>query len=139
MKKMIIAAILGVAAISAQAVEVSVLHDYHLNKDGYRISEQVAGLTVSATKMGSTYTRYAVGKSFDVTKIGAANVSAQVAGVYQNTSLAQNGYGLTYGAKVTLPVSKSVDAFVGAERFFGQDRVKSFNGTSANIGLAYKF
>lgn len=139
MKKIVIASILAATAFAASAVEVSATHDYKTEKDGFRVGASVAGLDVTATHVDNTYNRYAVGKSFDLFKVGAANVTTQVAGVYQDTHTGQNGYGLTAGVKASVPVTKSVSAFVGAERFIGQDRVKAFNGTTAQLGLAYKF
>ena len=139
MKKIVIASILAATAFAASAVEVSATHDYVTKRDGVRGGATVAGVDVTATHVDNAYNRYAVGKSFDLFKVGAANVSASVAGVYQDTRYGQNGYGVTAGVKATVPVTKSVDAFVGAERFAGQDRVKSFNGSTAQLGVSYKF
>lgn len=139
MKKIVIASILATAALVASAVEVSATHDYNSTKNGFRVGAGVAGFDVTATHVENTYNRFAVGKSFNVAKIGSANLSATVAGVYQDTHVGQNGHGLTAGVKATVPVTKTVSAFVGAERFLGQDRVKTFNGSTTQIGLSYKF
>ena len=139
MKKIVIASILATAALAASAVEVSAVHDYTAGKDGFRVGAGVAGLDVTATHVENTYNRFAVGKTFDLTKVGAATISATVAGVYQDTNSGQNGYGVTGGLKASIPVTQKVSAFVGAERFAGQDRVKAFNGTTTQIGLSYKF
>ena len=139
MKKIVIASILATAAIAASAVEVSAVRDYTVDKNGFRVGASVASVDVTATHIENTYNRYAVGKSFQVAKVGPVAVSAAVAGVYQDTHTGQSGYGLTAGAKATLPVTKSVDLVAGVERFVGQERVNQYSGTTGVVGLNVKF
>ena len=139
MKKIVMASILATVAFAASAVEVSAVSDRNLDKNGFRVGAEVVGLNVSATHVDDRYNRYAVGKSFELTKVGPVALSASVAAVYQDTNVGKDGYGLTAGAKATLPVTKSLDVVAGVERFVGQERVKSFNGNVATLGVAYKF
>lgn len=139
MKKIVIASILATAAIAASAVEVSAVRDYTVDKNGFRVGASVASVDVTVTHIENTYNRYAVGKSFQVAKVGPVAVSAAVAGVYQDTHTGQNGYGLTAGAKATIPVTKSIDLVAGVERFVGQARVNQYNGTTGVVGLNVKF
>ena len=139
MKKIVIASILAATAFAASAVEVSATRDYNLNKDGFRVGADVAGLAVSATHVENTYNRFAVGKNFELTKVGPVALSAGAAVVYQDTHVGQNGYGVTGGVKATLPLAKSLDLVAAVERFAGQDRVKAFNGTTGTLGVSYKF
>jgi hypothetical protein len=89
--------------------------------------------------MNKQYDRFAVGKEFLVTKVGPVEISAGVAGVYQNTNHGKSGYGLSAGTNATYVLNKSVEAVVGVERFIGESRTKSFNGNIATVGLTAKF
>lgn len=141
MKKIVMATLFATAAVaaSAGAVEVSAVRDYALDANGYRVGTSVSGLDLTATRIDSAYNRFAVGKSFELAKVGSVAVSAKVAGVYQDTVAGVNGYGVTAGLKATLPVTKSIDVVAGVERFAGQERVKQFNGTTGVVGLNIKF
>ena len=140
MKKAIIASMLTIT-LSAFAGEVTVseAHDYGVKENGFRVGTSVAGLSLTATHIDSKYNRYAVGKEVEVTKVGPVALSAGGSVSYQDTVRAKDGYGLTVGAKATLPITKSVDLVAGAERFVGQNRVSSFNGNVGTIGLTAKF
>ena len=139
MKKIIMATLFATTALAASAVEVSAVRDYNLDANGYRVAASVATVDLSATRVDSAYNRFAVGKSFELTKVGKVGVSANVAGVYQDTIGGTSGYGLTAGLKATLPVTKSIDVVASVERFAGQERVKPFNGTTGTVGLNIKF
>jgi hypothetical protein len=139
MKKIIMATLFASTAFAASAVEVSAVRDYNLDANGYRVAGTVSAFNVSATRIDNEYNRFAVGKTFELTKVGKVGVSANVAGVYQDTIGGTNGYGLTAGLKATLPITKSIDVVAGVERFAGQERVKQFNGTTGTIGMNIKF
>lgn len=143
MKKIVIAA-LAVVSIAASAAEVSVsaVRDYTgTDTNGYRVATQVAGLGLSATHIDNKYNRFAVGKDFQLAKLGPVALSAGAAGVYQSTNTVGgvDGYGLTVGGKASFAVTKSVDVVAGVERFYGQDRIKQFNGNVGTVGLNVKF
>lgn len=143
MKKLVIGTVLAVATALSFAADVSVsaVHDVKSNVNGVRLATSVPlGLTASATVFDRLGSRFAVGKEITVTTVGPVALSANVNGVYQNTrGPASNGYGLTVGAGATYALMKNVSAFVGVERFFGQDRVREFNGTVASVGLNARF
>lgn len=141
MKKTIIASLLLAASTAfAGDVSVSEVRDLKAAKNGIRVGTEVAGLTVSATRVEDTYNRYAVGKDFAVANAGPVAISVPVAGVYQRTADAgKNGYGLTVGLKTTTPVTKNVSVVAGVERFYGQDVISQYNGNTGTIGLAVKF
>ena len=141
MKKTIIASLLlAASAAFAGDVTVSGVRDLNAGKNGVRVSTEVAGLNVSATRVEDTYNRYAVGKDFNVASAGPVAVSIPVAGVYQRTADGgKNGYGLTVGLKTTTPVTKSISVVAGVERFYGQDVISEYNGNVGTVGLAVKF
>lgn len=143
MKKLVIATLAAVAlAASAGEITVSSVRDYTgTDTNGYRVATQVVGLGLSATHIDNKYNRFAVGKEFQVAKLGPVALSAGGAGVYQSTNTVDgvDGYGLTLGGKATLALTKSVDVVAGVERFYGQDRIKQFNGNVGSLGLNVKF
>lgn len=142
MKKLVIAAA-AVLSLSVFAADFSVdqVRDYSVAKDGVRVGTQVMGINVAATHIGDEYNRVSVGKDFQLAKVGPVALSAGAAAVYQKTEVAgtDNGYGLTVGAKATYAVTKSVDAVIGTERFYGQNRISGFNGNTGLIGVNVKF
>lgn len=142
MKKMIIATTLAFAATMAMAdVTVSAGRDVRGDVNVVTAATTFKGVGLSATHANDTYTRVGVGKNFNLTKVGPVQLSAGGAAVYQHTRIAgiDNGYGLTGNITATLPVAKNLAAFATSQRFWGQERLKAFDGTSNVIGVAYKF
>lgn len=143
MKKLVIATLATLAlAASAAEVTVSTVRDYTgSDTTGYRVGTTVAGLGLSATHIDNRYNRFAVGKDFQLAKVGPVALSAGGSGVYQSTNTVGgvDGYGLTVGTKATVALGKSVDLVAGVERFYGQDRIKQFNGNVGTVGLNVKF
>lgn len=140
MKKAIIASMLVITATAfAGEVTVSGARDYGVEENGFRVGTSVAGLTLTATHIDNSYNRYAVGKDVELTKLGPVALSAGAAVSYQDTVRAKDGYGISVGAKATLPITKQLDLVAGVERFIGQERVSQFNGNTGTIGLKVKF
>ena len=140
MKKAIIASMLAITTTAfAGEVSVSGAHDYTLQKSGVRVATSVAGVSLTATRIDDSYNRYAVGKQFEITKIGPMSLSAGGSVAYQDTAKGDNGYGLSVGVKATLPITKQIDLVASTERFVGQDRIANFNGNTGTIGLNVKF
>lgn len=143
MKKLVIGTVLAVAAAVSFAADVSVsaVHDVKSNANGVRVATSVPlGLTASVTALEGLGNRVALGKEVTVATFGPVALGANVSGVYQNShGPVSNGYGLTVGAGATYAITKNVKAFVGVERFFGQDRISQFNGGVASIGVNARF
>lgn len=142
MKKIIIAsALVAATSVFAADVTVSTVRDYQAEKAGYRIGTTVSGVGLSATVVDNQYNRYAVGKDFNIAKVGPVALSAGVAGVYQDTRTASkvDGYGLTVGGKATYTINNNLSVVAGVERFTGQKRVNGFDGNTATLGLNVKF
>jgi hypothetical protein len=146
MKKIFVLATLA-ASLSANAMDVSLSNsrDFNLDKNAVRVETSlpvaVLGVspTLSATRVDNVYTRYAVGAQANLAKVGPVSLAVTGAGVYQDTSAGANGYGLTVGVKGSVPVAKNLDLVATVDRFLGQDRVRTFNGTQAALGLRVKF
>ena len=140
MKKAIIASMLAMTATAfAGDVTVSSVHDFTTHSYGLRAGTSVAGLTVTATHIDNAYNRYAVGKDFELVKVGPVALSAGAAVGYQDTYGSDNGYGLVVGAKATMPITKAIDLVASTERFTGQDRIANSNGATGTLGIKVKF
>ena len=118
---------------------VSGVYDYTAKEQGFRVGTSVAGLSLTATHIDNQYNRYAVGKDVELTKLGPVALSAGASVSYQDTINGVNGYGISVGAKATLPITKQIDLVASTERFAGQERVSQFNGNTGSIGLKVKF
>lgn len=146
MKKIVIAGILASAFGIASAAEVSVggAYDYKSEQWGTRVTASAGKLgpivpQVSVTQISNRYTRYAVGTNVDLAQVGNLKVGAGAAGVYQNSFVGDNGYGVTAGLNATYAVTKDFSVVGSIEKFYGQERIKAYDGTVASIGVAYKF
>ena len=146
MKKSILAWTLFTAGIAnAAGLTVSATHDNDTRKEGVRVevSKQVRGVSFpvvfGVTHVSGVYTRYNVSAEKSMFNLGPIGLKVTSGGVYQNSNVGADGYGLTVGAKATLPLSKSVDLVGGVDRFFGQDRIKGYNATVGSLGVSVKF
>lgn len=146
MKKFIIAGVLASVVGVASAVEVSVggAYDYKAEQFGTRVAVSAGKIgpvtpNASVTYINNVYTRYAVGGDVSLVSLGPVKLGAGVSGVYQDSYTGQDGYGVTAGLKANYDVTKNISVTGGVERFYGQDRIKSSNGTVASLAVSYKF
>lgn len=146
MKKIFVALAFAVAASMSMAADVTVsaVHDYSLSATGVRATVSTAKVNsftpqVSVTRLGGEYTRYAAGGKYDFATVGPVTFSGIGSGVFQDTSGAASGYGLTAGLVASVPVYKNVTLDATIERFAGQSRISDRNGTLATVGLNAKF
>jgi hypothetical protein len=146
MKKLIIATalILSAGFAAASDVGVSTLRDYAVEKNGVRVETSVGKLgaltpKLSFTHVDGSYNRYGFGTDINVFEYKNVTLSANVGGVYQDTSYGANGYGLVTGVKASVDLTKYVSANIGVDRFTGQSRVSSFDGNTTTLGVVLKF
>lgn len=149
MKKIAIASLLALAAISASAVEVGVTaaRDYAgTNRDAYGItvgqSFGKAGVTAGfdrATAGASNQDRYTLVGSYDVAKLGSATVAVKGGGAYLNNQSGVDGYALLVGAGISAPVAKKVSVGLDLTRQYGQDRVNTYDGNRLIASVKYAF
>jgi opacity protein-like surface antigen len=153
MKKIALATLLALAAISASAVEVGVTGSY----DGTKHDHAGYGLTVgqhfgdfSATLGADRYSnnnlnKYSLVGGYDVVKLGTATVTAKVGTVYldqeagKTYSKDRNGWAGLVGAGISIPVTKSVSATADYRYQAGQSRVNDLNGSTVLVGAKYSF
>lgn len=149
MKKFAIATLIALSAAAASAVEVGVTaaRDYAgSDRDAYGITlgQSYGKVSVTAgfdraTKGSNNQDRYTLVGGYDVAKLGNATVAVKAGGAYLNNQTGSDGYALTVGAGVSLPVTKNVAATVDYTHQYGQARVSSFDGDRITVGVKYAF
>jgi opacity protein-like surface antigen len=150
MKKLAIASVLALAALSASAVEVGVNGSYDFGGSNERPG---AGVTVGQKfgKMGVTagfdrYTKttdqnkWSLVGSYDVATVAGVTVAAKAGAVYlDNTGSVANGYAALIGAGVSYPLTKTVALTADYRYQAGQSRVDQFDGSTISTGVKFSF
>jgi opacity protein-like surface antigen len=150
MKKIAIATLLALAAVSASAVEIGVNGSYDFGGANDRPG---AGITVGQKfdKFGVTagFDRYTKGTdqnkwslvgSYDVATIGKTTVAVKAGAMYiDNTGRVADGYAALVGAGVSYPLSKTVALTADYRYQAGQSRVNTFDGSTVLFGAKYSF
>ena len=150
MKKIAIASILALAAISASALEVGVTSttDYSGTNQrqgfGATVGQQYSKVGVTAgferfQKDSTDQDRYSLVAGYDVAKLGNVTITPQVGVAYLNNQTGSDGYAMTVGVGATVPVTKQVSFGLGVTHQSGQDRVSASNGNRVTAGLKYRF
>jgi opacity protein-like surface antigen len=150
MKKIAIATVLALAAVSASAVEIGVNGSYDFGGSNDRPG---AGITVGQKydKFGITagFDRYTKGTdqnkwslvgSYDVATVAGATVAVKAGAAYiDNAGKTADGYAALVGAGVSYPLTKTVALTADYRYQAGQSRVNSFDGSTVAFGAKYSF
>jgi len=150
MKKIAIASVLALAALSASAVEVGVNGSYDFGGANDRPG---AGITIGEKfgKMGVTagfdrYTKnpdqnkWSLVGSYDVATVAGATVAVKAGAVYlDNAGRVADGYAALVGAGASYPLSKTVALTADYRYQAGQSRVNTFDGSTVLFGAKYSF
>ena len=149
MKKIAIASILALAAISASAVEVGVTgtRDYsgdNRNFGGITLGTKFGGYGATAGIERSTVgtdaqTRISLVGDREMVKFGAVSLTGRVGVAHLDNTAAVDGYALTVGVGATVPVTKKVSVGLAVDRQYGQDRVQAFDGNRVTAAVKYAF
>jgi outer membrane autotransporter protein len=149
MKKIAIASLIALAATTASALEVGVTttREYvgtNSNGAGITVGEKFGKVGVTAgferfTAGTNDQDRYSLVAGYDVAKIGTATVAVKTGAAYLNNQTGSNGYAMTIGAGVSVPVTKQVSIGLDVARQYGQDRVSQFDGNRVTAGVNYRF
>jgi hypothetical protein len=149
MKKIAIASVLALAAISASAVDVGVTaaHDYageNRNAYGVTIGQSYGAVGVTsgfdrANKGANNQDRFTLVGSYNVAKFGPATVSVKAGGAYLDNQTDADGYALLVGAGVSVPIANKVSVGLDFTRQYGQDRVNVFDGNRWTASIKYAF
>jgi opacity protein-like surface antigen len=150
MKKLAIASVLALAAMSASAVEVGVNGTYSW---GGPVDRPGAGITVGEKfgKMGVTagfnratkdvdQDKWSLVGSYDVATIAKTTVAVKAGAAYlANTGNVADGYAALVGAGVSYPLTKTVALTADYRYQAGQSRVNQFDGSTVAFGAKYSF
>jgi hypothetical protein len=149
MKKLAIASLLAMAAISASAVEVGVTaaRDYAgTDREAYGVtlgqSYGKVGVTAGfdrATKGTNNQDRYTVVAGYDVAKLGVFTITPKAGVAYLNNQTSSEGYALLAGVGVSAPIATKVNLGLDLTRQYGQDRVNTFDGNRLTASVKYAF
>jgi len=149
MKKIAIASLLALTAISASAVEVGVTaaRDYAgTDRDAYGVtvgqSYGKVGVTAGfdrATKGANNQDRYTLIGSYDVTKLGSATLAVKAGAAYLNNQISKDGYAFVAGLGASVPLANKVSLGIDYTRQAGQKRVDAFNGDRLTATVKYAF
>ena len=148
MKKLVIGAVLALAASSASALELGVQgsrnYDTDRNALGVTVSHKISFLDVTAgfdrsTKNGLDQDRWTVVGGLPLTKIGPLSVSVKGGGAYLVNDKGADGKAAVAGVGVKFPMTKKVSFTADFMRQWGETAVKAHDGNSAVVGLSYKF
>lgn len=150
MKKFAIASMIVLAATAASAAEVGVTttSDYSgVDKRagfGLTVGQSYGKLSATAgferfTAGANDQDRYSLVGGYEVAKLGPATVAVKTGVTYLSNQTSADGYAMTVGAGVSIPVTKQVSVNVDASRQIGQDRVSQFDGNRVTAGVSYRF
>jgi outer membrane autotransporter protein len=150
MKKILIATAIALAATAASALEVGLTttRDYSgataQNGGGITIGKSYGKVSVTAgfdrfTQSSNDQDRYSLVAGYDIAKISTATVAVKTGVAYLNNQTGANGYAMTVGAGVSVPVTKQISIGLDVARQYGQDRVKSSDGNTVTAGVSYRF
>ena len=149
MKKIAIASLIALAVTTASALELGVNTTRSYvgeNNTGFGVSvgQQYGKVGVSAnfdrfTRGTEDQDRLSLNGSYNLLTVGTATVAATAGVAHLNNKVSGDGYALTVGAGVSVPVTKQVSVGLGVARQYGQDRVQAFDGNTVTAGLKFRF
>ena len=151
MKKIALATLLALAAISASAVEVGVTaqRDYSQTPDrngfGITVGQKFDKASVTAgferyTQNANDTNRYSIVGGYDVAKFGDFTITPKIGVAYLDPTTTQNGWQGSVGIGASYAVTKTV-ALTADYRYQTalQSRVDNFNGNVISAGVKVGF
>jgi hypothetical protein len=150
MKKIVMASVIGLAAVSASALELGVsgTRDFsgadNRNGMGLSLTHRMGSVGFTAgvervTEGSNNQNRYSAVAGYDVAKVGMFTVTPKLGVAYVDNQTGSDGYAMSVGAGVSMPVTKTIVLGLDLSRQYGQDRVKASDGNRVTLGLSYKF
>jgi opacity protein-like surface antigen len=150
MKKLAIASLLALAAVSASAVEVGVNGSYDFGSSperpggGVTLGEKFGKFGVTAgfdryTK-GNDTSKYSLVGSYDVAQFAGATFAVKAGGAYiDNSNRTPDGYAALVGAGASYPITKDIALTADYRYQAGQSRINQYNGSTVAFGAKYSF
>lgn len=151
MKKIVLASLLALAAVSASAVELGVTaqRDYSQTPDrngfGITLGQKYGKVGVTGgferyTQNSNDTNRYSLVGGYDVAKFGNFTVTPKVGVAYVDPTTTSNGWQASVGVGASYAVTKNV-ALTADYRYQTalQNRVDAFNGNVISAGVKVGF
>lgn len=149
MKKTLIASLIALSTLSANALEVGVTasRDYagtDRNGGGITVGETFGkySATVGAERFTSgknDQNRYSLMGGYNVGNIGPVGFGLKGGVAYLDNQRGADGFALVAGLGSTLPITKQVSATLDYTRQYGQHRVAASDSGKVTAGLKYTF
>jgi opacity protein-like surface antigen len=152
MKKIALATLLALAAVSASAVEIGVVGgtDFvtggtNYGTAGITVGEHFGSFSVTADALRQTKNntnKYDLLAGYDIAKIGSATLTAKAGVAYIDNSWVKgdNRYAGVVGAGVSIPVTSKVSATVDYRYTDTKDAVSKYQqGNTVLVGAKYAF
>jgi opacity protein-like surface antigen len=151
MKKLAIASVLAVAALSANAVEVGVTaqRDYSQTPDrngfGITVGQKFDKISVTGgferyTQNTNDTNRWSLVGGYDVAKFGDVTITPKIGVAYLDPTTTQNGWQGSVGVGASYAVTKTV-SLTADYRYQSafQSRVNNFDGNVISAGVKVGF
>jgi len=151
MKKIALASLLALAAISASAVEVGVVGGVDIKEGnhsrdtyGLTVGQHFGAFSVTAEALreqkGDTNKFNLIG-GYDFATVGTATLTAKAGVAYIDNSTIDHAdrYAGVVGAGITVPVTKQVGLTVDYRYQAGEHNYKSYDGSTVLVGAKYSF
>lgn len=136
MKKLVIASLIF-ASVSASATDLGITAARGVAGDsrtyggvtlGQHYGPVSATVGIEQSSVGSNdQTRYSLVGGYDVAKFGDVTVTPKLGVAYLDNQTSSNGFAMTTGVGVSVPVTNTVTVGFDVERQFGQNKVSEFN------------
>jgi hypothetical protein len=150
MKNTLIAAsFLALAISSASAFEVGVQVGRDFAGDNRNYGGVTVGQNVGPVSVSAGYQRTAVGDNnqnrwslvggYDLLKVSSVQITPTVGVAYLNNQTGSNGLAMTFGAEVSMPITKNLEGVVDYTYQMGQSRVNQYNGGRVGAGVRFNF
>lgn len=136
MKELVIASLIF-ASVSASATDLGITAARGVAGDSrayggvtlgqhYGLVSATVGIEQSSVGTNDQ-TRYSLVGGYDVAKFGDVTVTPKLGVAYLDNQTSSNGFAMTTGVGVSVPVTNTVTVGFDVERQFGQNKVSEFN------------
>jgi len=107
------------------------------------LSQSTGGASITHPTDGpyknNTQNRISLVGGYDLATLGPVTFTAKVGGAYLDNNREKDGYVLTAGAGVSVPVTKQISFGVDYVHQYGQKSVAQYDGNRASANVKYTF
>jgi len=149
MKKIAIAALMAVSAMSASALELGVTatRDHsgsNSSTGGLTLGTKVGGLGLTAgfertTQGAREQDRISLVADRALMAVGPVSLAVRAGVAHLDNTRGADGYAMTVGVGANYALTKTVAMTVALDRQYGQDRVSAYDGNRVTVGIKTSF